>query len=150
MSNDLAELLPALAESIAISLQEGAFIMCWQVDDTGELPAPVLYAEVAVRCAHRTLFVGISVTNALARQVAQDTLGELDAAAIAQEDVRDAVLELANVVAGRLSRSVSHDGALVSLSAPSLRVAPHPDGMHVAMATDGGELIRCTLREAGP
>jgi hypothetical protein len=147
MSHDLTALLPELADSVAVSLQEGAFIMSWPVDDAGPLASPSVDTEVTMRSADRTLVVGVSVTRDLARQVAQDTLGELDPDAVGEDDARDAVLELANVVAGRLAKRFSSAGALVTLTPPVIRTGTASGAVFLAMETDSGARVRCSLHE---
>jgi hypothetical protein len=147
MLADPVALLPHLAEAVTQTLQEGAFILCVPADDTGPLEPPTRDVRVLLRTPGRQVVLGLSLPEPLARQVAQDTLGELEA--VSDDDVRDALLELANVVAGRFARAAVPPGTLVTIPPPALASAA-PDAPATVLMTDGGALLRCTLRVDDP
>ena len=147
MALELKSLLPALADCVAVALQDGAFILCWPVDDTGPLPAPTVDTAVEIDLGAATLVVGLSLTAPLARQIAQDTLGEMDPRAVSDRDVQDAALELANVVAGRLAPRVAPQGAMVRLSAPRAQPRTPTTAACLTLQTDSGAHLRCWLAE---
>ncbi len=145
MATDPKLLLDALASCVSVALQDGAFILCWPVEDAGDLAAPAVDASVALALPGGPLTVGLSLSAALAQQVAVDTLGEIDPASVAEGDVQDAVMELANVVAGRLAPRVAEPGALVRIAAPVAHRRPPPHAVFLTLQTDSGAHLRCWL-----
>lgn len=146
MTSDTLTWMPVLAQTVTRALMDGAFVLCFEVDDTGPLEEAFVVASVRL-CAEGLppLVTELQFPQGFARQLALDTIGETDPAALSVQDVVDTVLELANVVAGGLARAVVPEGQMCRIEAPvASSLAPRASHA-LGLVTDSGVRLRVLL-----
>jgi hypothetical protein len=138
--------MDALTSTVTRALMDGAFVFCVPTHDVSPLAGDVVVASVRLRTEGRpALVTELQFPADFARQLALDTVGETDPDAVSDDDARDTLLELANVVAGGLASSVVPAGRLCRIDPPEPRSLAPASASVSALLTDGGARVRILL-----
>lgn len=146
MNAEIHAAMDALTSTVTRALMDGAFVFCVPSDDASPLTGDIVFASVRLRAEGlSTLVTELQFPADFARQLALDTVGETDPVAVSDDDARDTLLELANVVAGGLASSVVPAGRLCRIDPPEPRSLAPASAAVSALVTDGGARVRILL-----